>query len=126
MSGAPTARYLRNLLTRVKRFADGDGWLLQRQVESTASRRCTGVPVEQFFPSTGWKPGVSLAKSERRKIARICAARPVTDLCLAGALLRGEEFGSWGGVAEPDYKHLRDAWNRFHRDHVRRAAQAVA
>lgn len=43
----------------------------------------------------------------RRENARaLCAGCPVQNLCLTGALARGERFGIWGGLIIDDVRRL--------------------
>lgn len=103
-------RFHRTRLAEIARFADEDPQALAERVDAADGRRClTGDP-EAFFPPDGTRyPGRQLL-TERRRVARLCAGCPVRVECLAGALLRGEAYGSWGGVAQPDYQVLQRAW----------------
>lgn len=104
--------HLRQQLDRVERFADADGWKLMRLVEDTTERNCNGVPQDVFFPSNEEWAREPAKVRERAKIADLCSGCPVADECLAGALLRGERFGGWGGVAQPDFQELGRLWRR--------------
>lgn len=109
-------KFQHNQLARVARFEGADGWKLQRIVEEDAERNCNGLSLETFFPTTdewGQEPG---RLRERERIAETCSGCPVADECLAGALLRGERFGGWGGVAQPDFQELGRLWRRRQRE----------
>ncbi|GAA4851317.1 hypothetical protein GCM10025787_38120 [Saccharopolyspora rosea] len=111
-------KFLREQLRRANRFADADGWKLLDQVETTPERNCVDVPVGEFFPSVDeFSPG-SQTLHQRDKIGRLCHGCPVADECLAGALLRGERYGGWGGVAQPDFQALRRLWRQRYSDVV--------
>jgi hypothetical protein len=99
------------LLARVARFADGDGFRLQRKIEDTRGRHCRDMDQDVFFPLEGGGETKS-TKVHRSAIATICTGCPVIDECLAGALLRHERHGSWGGVPQPDYVKLLPIWNQ--------------
>lgn len=106
--------FLREHLARVEPFADADGWKLQQLVEETADRNCIGVPVDVFFPTVeenGAKPDRQV---ERDRIEGVCRGCPVADECLAGGVLRGERYGGWGGVAQPDFQELGRFWRQKH------------
>lgn len=107
--------FLREQLTRVERFADADGWKLQRRVEETAERNCNGISPEVFFPKTEEWDSEPNKLRERARVEETCRGCPVADECLAGALLRGERFGGWGGVAQPDFQELGRLWRRQRR-----------
>lgn len=68
--------------------------------------RCMGAPA---FGRWWFAPEGSRANARAR---RLCASCPVRQLCLASALLHGEEFGIWGGLGPrerlPLARRLRD------------------
>lgn len=106
--------FLAEQLARVVPFVHADGWKLQRLVEDTPSRNCRGVPSEVFFPPADEWDREPAKLKERERIGHECHACPVADECLAGALLRGERFGGWGGVAQPDFQELLRLFRREH------------
>lgn len=108
--------FLGTQLDRVQRFAGSDGWKLLGLVERTAGRNCADVPVDVFFPAADEFSGRQQRAALRKKIAEECSGCPVRDECLAGALLRGERYGSWGGVAQPDFQELARLWRRENPD----------
>lgn len=107
----PPTPYQAELLARVERFADTDGYDLMRRVEANDDRNCIGIPVDIFFPGgeESRTPSTKVAE-ERAKIAGKCAGCPVADECLAGALQRAELYGSWGGVCQSDFQALLRQW----------------
>lgn len=119
-----TAR-LREQLDRVERFAEADGWKLMQLVEDTTERNCNGISQDVFFPSNEEWAREPAKLRERAKIADLCHGCPVADECLAGALLRGERFGGWGGVAQPDFQELGRLWRRK-RDEIGNDQEEVA
>lgn len=113
---ARETKFQRSQLDRAARFEGADGWKLQRFVEETAARNCNGTSPEVFFPTTDEWDREPAKLRERKRIAEECSGCPVADECLAGALLRGERFGGWGGVAQPDFQQLGRAWRRRQRE----------
>ncbi|RCW45135.1 transcription factor WhiB [Halopolyspora algeriensis] len=109
-------------LDRVARFADADGDRLQLRVADTAERNCRDVPTEVFFPATDEYSDQQARLTERLRIQQQCRGCPVADECLAGALLRGERFGGWGGVAQPDFQAI---GRLFRTRHKRRQEEAA-
>lgn len=60
--------------------------------------RCRGVDPDLFFPTRGE------AVEPARALCRQC---PVRAQCLATALIKGEKFGTWGGLTELERRPLR-------------------
>lgn len=58
---------------------------------------CASVDGELWFPEQG---------SNSREAKKICAACPVSGLCLDWALENGERFGVWGGKSERERRKL--------------------
>lgn len=110
-------RFHRTRLAQVASFAHEDPQVLAELVDAADGRRCVTVDPELFFPADGTRFRGEQLLVERRRVGRLCAGCPVRVECLAGALLRGETYGSWGGVAQPDYQVLQREW----RDRVRAA-----
>ncbi|MCI2421534.1 WhiB family transcriptional regulator [Saccharopolyspora sp. K220] len=110
--------FLAEQLDRARRFADADGWKLLDLVDNTPERNCAGIPVDLFFPSLDEFGDKAQKLRHREKIAQKCEGCPVADECLAGALLRGERYGGWGGVAQPDFQELGRIWRRENPAHV--------
>lgn len=106
--------FLRHQLDRAEPYADTDGGKLQRRVEETDNRACNGTVVDAFFPAADEYNREPSKLVEREKLAELCSGCPVADECLAGALLRGERYGGWGGVAQPDFQELSRVWHRLH------------
>jgi hypothetical protein len=61
---------------------------------------CNGMNPDIWFPEKGNTKDADLAKE-------ICMGCPVRDDCLADAMIRGEEFGIWGGVSQRGREQLR-------------------
>lgn len=101
-----TTHFQQDQLDRVARFANTDGWRLQHQVANTAERNCRDTTTDVFFPHTDEYSPQQARLTERVRIQTECRGCPVADECLTGALLRGERFGSWGGVAQPDFQTI--------------------
>lgn len=116
----PTSFHLQRLAD-LAGFLDDDPWALQSVVESEPSRRCRNSDPEQFFPPDSTRFLGHDLLAERRRVANLCGDCPVRTQCLAGALLRGEAYGSWGGVSQPDYQIIRRLW-REEQDIRREAA----
>ncbi len=93
-------------LDRINRFTDADGWVLQQEVANTPERNCVDTSTDVFFPATDEYSDQQARLQERLRIQTECRGCPVADACLAGALLRGERFGGWGGVAQPDFQAI--------------------
>jgi hypothetical protein len=68
------------------------GWLVHAA--------CNGMNPDIWFPEKGNTRDADLAKE-------ICMGCPVRDDCLADAMIRGEEFGIWGGVSQRGREQLR-------------------
>lgn len=113
--------FQRKHLARVVHFVDADGWALQRHVADTPDRNCANVPVERFFPATDEYYSAEKKEAEQAEIESECRGCPVADQCLTGALLRGERFGSWGGVAQPRFQEL----GRIFRAQQRKRAESA-
>ncbi|WP_167406453.1 WhiB family transcriptional regulator [Amycolatopsis thailandensis] len=76
-------------------------------MENEPSRPCRDADPERFFPPDSTRFLGDDLLVERERIANLCGDCPVRTQCLAGALLRGEAYGSWGGVSQPDYHIIR-------------------
>lgn len=48
----------------------------------------------------------SVDRREQAHAKRICQGCPVKDLCLEDALLRGDDWGVWGGLTEKERRRL--------------------
>lgn len=106
--------FLSSQIERVEPFAEADGWKLLHLVDRRDDRNCADIPVDVFFPAADEFNGRAQRFRLRRQIAEKCKGCPVVDECLAGAVLRGERYGSWGGVAQPDFQELGRLWRRKH------------
>ena len=76
-----------------------------------ADAACRGHDPDLFFPSGTTGPAtaqIALAK-------QVCASCPVTDACLAFAIMTNQEDGVWGGTDEDERRSLRRAWRRAQR-----------
>jgi hypothetical protein len=89
---------------------DLDPRWLHARVDAAADRSCRDLAPEDYFPPDGRRFFKAELLAERDRVERLCHGCPVRNECLAGALLRGETFGSWGGVAQPDYQTLQRMW----------------
>ncbi|RSM80602.1 hypothetical protein DL991_10855 [Amycolatopsis sp. WAC 01375] len=116
----PTSFHLQRLAD-IDGCFDDDPWTLQSIVENEPSRRCRNVDPERFFPPDSARFLGRDLLIERERVANLCGDCPVRTQCLAGALLRGEAYGSWGGVSQPDYQIIRRLW-REDQDSRREAA----
>lgn len=67
-----------------------DGW--------EAQALCAQVGGDAWFPEDGDKG---------RDAKRICGDCPVADFCLTEALIRNEQFGTWGGLNTAERRQLR-------------------
>ncbi|SEP53983.1 WhiB family transcriptional regulator [Amycolatopsis saalfeldensis] len=105
----PTALH-HDLLTSVAEYAGADWRWLQLEVENSPNRACREMDIQEFFPADGARFFGQALQNERDRVAALCHSCPVRRECLAGALLRGETYGSWGGVAQPDYQILQRMW----------------
>lgn len=112
---APTVfHYVR--LTEARRFADRTWQELDAEISAAHGLRCRDNDPEVFFPGEGSRfAGKQAMRAERARVAELCRGCPVRAQCLASALLRGEAYGSWGGVCQPDYQLLHQLWtDRVH------------
>lgn len=89
---------------------DEDPAGLSAAVEMADGRRCRTADPDAFFPPEGSRFPAPALFAERRRVEGLCRGCPVSLQCLAAALMRGEVYGSWGGVAQPDYQILADMW----------------
>lgn len=64
----------------------------------TKQAACAGTSPSLFFPERG---------QSNTKAKAICAGCPVREPCLEDALVRGEEFGIWGGLTETERRKIR-------------------
>ncbi|CRK56996.1 hypothetical protein [Alloactinosynnema sp. L-07] len=94
------------------RFAEADPHQLHRQVESTVERGCRDAAPEEFFPADGTRFSREALLEERDRIDTLCRSCPVREECLAAALLRGEIYGGWGGLTQPDYQVVQRLWRQ--------------
>lgn len=61
---------------------------------------CTTVPPETFYAELGHRDEVAKAKA-------ICRRCPIIEQCLADALDRNEQHGTWGGLSKSERQVLR-------------------
>lgn len=106
----PTS-FHRTRLARIRRFLAMGPKALDSVVTAADARRCRTTDPEAFFPPDGTRFTGRALLTERARITRLCRGCPVRDQCLAAAVLRGENYGSWGGVAQPDIQILRRLWH---------------
>ncbi|RLK58369.1 WhiB family transcriptional regulator [Actinokineospora cianjurensis] len=83
---------------------------LQAVLDAAPGLRCRDVGPEQFFPPEGSRFPRHALLAERERLRALCGDCPVRVHCLATALVRGETYGSWGAVAQPDYQLVRSLW----------------
>jgi hypothetical protein len=102
--------YHRDRLAALGPLLHADARWLAARVDAATERACRDLDPERFFPPDGARFRLSALEVERDRVERLCAGCPVRGECLAGALLRGEIYGSWGGVAQPDYQTLYQLW----------------
>lgn len=105
----PTEFHLRQL-DAVNQLSAEDAAQLQALVEATEGRRCRDVDPETFFPPDGTRFFRQQLAAERQRVEQLCRDCPVRIECLAAALLRGENYGSWGGITQPDFQVLARLW----------------
>jgi Transcription factor WhiB len=105
----PTS-FHRDRLAELGPLLDTDPRWLQVCVERAENRACRGTGLDRFFPQDGARFHTNALLAERERVGELCRACPVRNECLAGALLRGETYGSWGGVAQPDFQTLSRLW----------------
>lgn len=104
------SEFQREHLQRIERFEHENGWSLSRLVDEHEGKNCYDIPLDEFFPSMEESPNKPLHKTLRAEMAANCRGCPVADECLAGAVLRGEQYGGWGGVSQPDFQELSRLW----------------
>lgn len=105
----PTS-YHYELLAQLDYLADVDGGDLEATVVGATQRRCLGMDLSAFFPPDGARFYGRALQVERERVARLCSGCPVRHACLAAALRRGEVYGCWGGLPQPDVQVLRQLW----------------
>jgi hypothetical protein len=105
----PMPFHLRRLAS-IDRFTSEDPRELHALVEGAEGRRCRDADPEDFFPPDGMRFSREALAAERDRVEGLCRGCPVRQECLASALLRGETYGSWGGVAQPDFQVLARLW----------------
>jgi hypothetical protein len=99
---------------------------LQALVEKATARRCRTADPDRFFPPDGTRFLRGELYVERDRVERLCRGCPVRRECLAGALLRGEAYGSWGGTAQPDYQVIARMWRDRQAEEQRAEGQEAA
>lgn len=98
-------------LAHARRYADRTWQELDEVISTTDGLRCRTIDPDVFFPEEGSRfAGRKAMRDERARVAQLCRGCPVRAECLASALLRGETYGSWGGVCQPDYQLLQQLW----------------
>jgi hypothetical protein len=104
---SPTA-FHHERLASVEDLLTADLHELQLGVENADGRQCRGGDPERFFLPDGTR---FLRRQEldveRARVDGLCRGCPVRRECLAAALVRDEVYGSWGGIAQPDYQIIR-------------------
>lgn len=100
----------RERLAELGELLDADPRWLRAQVDAAPGRGCRDLEPEDYFPPDGVRFFKAALLAERERVDRLCQGCPVRDECLASALLRGEIYGSWGGVAQPDFQTLHRLW----------------
>lgn len=103
-------------MASISRFTTEDARQLHALVEAAEGRRCRDADPEEFFPPDGTRFSREALAAERDRIEGLCRGCPVRQECLASALLRGETYGSWGGVAQPDFQVLARLWREQKQD----------
>ena len=75
-------------------------WPLSEEAEQAWRQQaiCAGVDPELFYPGRG---------GDAEPAKAVCRRCPVRPQCLATALMRGEKFGTWGGLTELERRPLR-------------------
>ena len=75
-------------------------WPLSEEAEQAwrSEASCAGVDPDLFYPGRG---------GDAEPAKAVCRRCPVRSQCLATALLRGEKFGTWGGLTELERRPLR-------------------
>lgn len=87
----PTAPGEKVLLPTFHRYAPPPPW--------TVEALCAQTDPEVFFPEKGGRHQTGRAKA-------VCAACPVTTVCLQYAIANREEFGVWGGTSPEERREL--------------------
>lgn len=80
---------------------------------SLADAACRDTPTDVFFAER--VPGVANHGTEAKAICATCTERAA---CLAGAVIRGESAGIWGGAGDHRRRILRSALRRGEYDAV--------
>lgn len=85
---------------------------------------CAGRDGDRWFPAVARPVDVSSARarSAEREARQACAGCPVMEMCRDWAVVTGQEYGIWGGLAEHELAELR----RERRLALRRAARRRA
>ena len=84
---------------------------LEQEVLRADGRTCQDMDSAVWFPADGTRYRRAKILAERDRTGAMCEPCPVRVACLAAALLRGDGFGSWGGVSQPDYQLLKRLWD---------------
>lgn len=93
------------------RHAGTDWQVLDELIGAVPALPCRSSDPDVFFPGEGARfAGRRAMHDERARVAGLCSGCPVRTECLASALLRGETYGSWGGVCQPDFQLLQQLW----------------
>ncbi|SDP97830.1 WhiB family transcriptional regulator [Lentzea jiangxiensis] len=99
-------------LAEARRFAEHSWQELDAVIRTADGLRCRSSNPDVFFPEEGSRfAGRQAMRDERARVAELCRGCPVRTECLASALQRGEAYGSWGGICQPDYQILRQLWS---------------
>jgi hypothetical protein len=110
-------------LAEARQLSDRTWQELDAVISTSDGVRCRTRDPDAFFPGEGSRfAGKQAMRAERARVAELCRGCPVRTECLASALLRGETYGSWGGVCQPDYQLLQQLWT----DRVQPAAPPPA
>ena len=98
-------------LNEARRFAGRTWQELDAEISSAERLRCRDNDPDSFFPDEGSRfAGRQAMRAERARVAELCQGCPVRAQCLASALMRGEVYGSWGGVCQPDFQLIQQLW----------------
>ncbi|MFD9701264.1 WhiB family transcriptional regulator [Lentzea sp. NPDC059081] len=109
MRGPTVFHYVR--LTEARQFANHTWQELDAEISAAQGLRCRDNDPDAYFPDEGSRfAGRQAMHTERVRVATLCRGCPVRAQCLASALMRGEFYGSWGAVCQPDYQLLQQLW----------------
>jgi WhiB family redox-sensing transcriptional regulator len=88
LGGTPEKAYTNTVLGMYRNQVRLGGGMLDRPIDDELALPCRAFGPDLWFADT--PAGVDQAK-------RLCGLCPIRVKCLAGALLRGEPCGVWGG-----------------------------